>query len=146
MTVHLRQISTTFPEFNVKKCLTFLISGMYVYMCPQLCLILFDPMGCNLVGSFVHGIYPGKNTGEGCHFLLQEIILTQGSNLHLQILYHWATRASPPWSLEPSLYKEAALPVPECKPKREEINNPRVKWESKVSNLKKIIYTIWLQM
>ena len=35
---------------------------------------------------------PGKNTGVGCHFLLQRIFLTQGSNpdlLHCrQILYH----------------------------------------------------------
>ena len=29
---------------------------------------------------------PGKNTGVGCHFLLQEIFLTQGLNLHL---LHW---------------------------------------------------------
>ena len=27
--------------------------------------------------------FPGKNTGVGCHFLLQGIFLTQGSNLHL---------------------------------------------------------------
>ena len=35
---------------------------------------------------------PGKNTGMGCHFLLQGIFLTQRSNAHLlhcrQILYH----------------------------------------------------------
>ena len=35
--------------------------------------------------------FPGKNTGVGCHFLLQGIFLTQGSNLGLphcrQILY-----------------------------------------------------------
>ena len=30
--------------------------------------------------------FPGKNTGVGCHFLLQGIFLTQGSNLHL---WHW---------------------------------------------------------
>ena len=38
---------------------------------------------------------PGKNTGVGCHFLLQGVFLTQGLNLcllHRQILYHWATR------------------------------------------------------
>ena len=29
---------------------------------------------------------PGKNTGVGCHFLLQGIFLTQGSNQHL---LHW---------------------------------------------------------
>ena len=37
---------------------------------------------------------PGKNTGAGCHFLLQGIFLTQGSNprlLHWQILYHCTT-------------------------------------------------------
>ena len=36
--------------------------------------------------------FPGKNTGEGCHSLLQGIFLTQGSKLGLlncrQILYH----------------------------------------------------------
>ena len=42
--------------------------------------------------------FPGKNTGGGCHFLLQGIFLTQGSNPHLlhlllwqELLYHWAT-------------------------------------------------------
>ena len=38
--------------------------------------------------------FPSKNTGVGCHFLLQGIIPTQGLNpclLHCrQILYHWA--------------------------------------------------------
>ena len=37
--------------------------------------------------------FPGKNTGVGCHFLLQGSFLTQGSNLCLLhckwILYHW---------------------------------------------------------
>ena len=42
---------------------------------------------------------PGKNTGVGCHVLLQGVFPTQGWKLHLlllkhrrQILYHWATR------------------------------------------------------
>ena len=48
-------------------------------------------------GSSVHGIFhpwdsPGKNTRVGCHFLLQGIFLTQGSNPGLphrrQMLYH----------------------------------------------------------
>ena len=37
------------------------------------------PMDCSLPGSSVHGIFPGKSTGVGCHFLLQRIP-TQGSN------------------------------------------------------------------
>ena len=40
--------------------------------------------------------FPGTNTGVGCHFLLQGILPTQGSNLGLlhygQILYLWATK------------------------------------------------------
>ena len=40
--------------------------------------------------------FPGKNTGVGCHFLLQGIFLTQGWDPHLLqcrwILYCWATR------------------------------------------------------
>ena len=33
--------------------------------------------------------FPGKNTGMGCHFLLQGIFLTQGSNSCLLCLLHW---------------------------------------------------------
>ena len=33
--------------------------------------------------------FPGKNTGVGCHFLLQGIFPTQGSNPHLFHLQHW---------------------------------------------------------
>ena len=32
--------------------------------------------------------FPGKNTGVGCHFLLQGIFLTHGSNLLLMCLLH----------------------------------------------------------
>ena len=32
---------------------------------------------------------PGKNTGVGCHALLQGIFPTQGLNLHLLCLLHW---------------------------------------------------------
>ena len=53
------------------------------------------PHGLSLPGSPVHGIFPGKNTGMGYHFLLQGISPTQGLNLHLLhckwILYRWAT-------------------------------------------------------
>ena len=55
--------------------------------CPTLC----TPMICSLPGSSVHGDSPGKNTGVGCHFLLQGIFPTQGSSLGLphcrRILY-----------------------------------------------------------
>ena len=55
--------------------------------CPTLC----DPMDCSPPDSSVHGDSPDKNTGVGCHVLL-EIFPTQGSNPGLthcrQILYH----------------------------------------------------------
>ena len=46
----------------------------------QSCLTRCDSMDCSLPGSSVHGDSPGKNTGVGCHALLQGIFLTQGSN------------------------------------------------------------------
>ena len=43
--------------------------------------------------------FPGKNTGVGCHFLLQEIFPTQGLNLGLlhcrQTFYHLSHQGSP---------------------------------------------------
>ena len=33
--------------------------------------------------------FPGKNTGVGCHVLLQGIFPTQGSNLQFLCLQHW---------------------------------------------------------
>ena len=63
--------------------------------CPTLC----DPMGCSLLGSCVHGDTPGKNTGVGCHSLLQRLFPTQESNqgiLHSnQILYHLSYQGRP---------------------------------------------------
>ena len=48
-------------------------------------------MDCSQPGSSVHEDSSGKNTGVGCHSLLQGIFLTQGLNLGLlhckQILY-----------------------------------------------------------
>ena len=45
---------------------------------PQLCPTLCNPMDCSPPGSSVHGDSPGKNTGVGCHALLQGIFPTQG--------------------------------------------------------------------
>ena len=45
-------------------------------LCPTLC----NPMDSSPPGSSVHGIFPGKSTGVGCHFLLQGIFPAQGSN------------------------------------------------------------------
>ena len=64
----------------------------------QSCLTLCNPMDCNPPGSSVHGDSLGKNTGVGCHALLQGNFLTQGPNpglLHCrQIIYYLSYQGS----------------------------------------------------
>ena len=57
---------------------------------------------------------PGKNTGAGCHFLLQRIFPTQGSNLGLlhcrQILYHLSHQGSPEgWGKKMKLKRQVGM-------------------------------------
>ena len=49
----------------------------------QWCLIvsLCNPLDCSPPCSSVHGDYPGKNTGMGCHFLLKGIFPNPGIEL-----------------------------------------------------------------
>ena len=56
----------------------------HVCLVTEPCLTFCDLMDCSLPGSSVHGDSPGKNTGLGCHVLLQGIFPTQGSNPGLQ--------------------------------------------------------------
>ena len=73
----------------------------YAVLClvTQLCPTVCDPMDCSLPGSSVHGDSPGKNTGVGCHALLQGIFPIQRSNPGLphcrQILYCLSHQGSP---------------------------------------------------
>ena len=69
--------------------------GGCVRSVAQSCSPLCDPMDCSLPGSSVHEYSPGKNTGVGCHFLLQGIFLTQGSNSYLRWLLHWQVDSLP---------------------------------------------------
>ena len=50
---------------------------------------LCNPTDCSLSSSSVHGIFPGKNTGLGCHFFLQGIFPTQRLNPDLLCFLHW---------------------------------------------------------
>ena len=52
--------------------------------CPTL-----QPYGLQSARLLCPWNVPGKNTGMGCHFLLQGIFGTQRSNLHLLCLLHW---------------------------------------------------------
>ena len=97
-----------FPGVNLHKKYTLRDACVCVRVCvcvcvcvclvTQSCPISCDPMDCSPPVSSVHGILC-KNTGVGCHFLLQMIFLTQGSNPGLllcrQILYHLNLQRSP---------------------------------------------------
>ena len=58
------------------------------------------PQGLQPTRLLCLGDSPGKNTGAGCHFLLQGIFPTQGSNLCLLCLLHWPAVSSPLAQLE----------------------------------------------
>ena len=57
-------------------------------MCVCVLSCVCDHMDCSLPGSSVHGI--SQQEHWSVHFLLQENLLTQGSNLHL--LVSWTGR------------------------------------------------------
>ena len=88
--------------------------GSRAFLVTQSCLTLCNPMDCSLPGSSVHRDSPDKNTGVGCHALLQGIFPTQGSNLGLphcrQILYcpsHWGSPVSE--QIKSSCFKQPGL-------------------------------------
>ena len=71
-------------SYFFKNLQSILFSYKAIQMClvTQSCFAVCDPMGCSLPFSFVHAASPGKTTGVGCHFLLQDISpTTHGSNL-----------------------------------------------------------------
>ena len=75
-----------------------------ISVCPTLC----DPYGLWPTRLLCPWDSPGKNTGVGCHALLQGIFLTQGSNPCFFCLLHWQAGALPlglpgkPYSSTPS--------------------------------------------
>ena len=80
----------------------YLIPRSLFVVVAKLCPTLLRPHGLWPVRLFCPWDFLGKNTGVSCHFLLQGIFPTQGSNLNLlcllhcrQILYHRATREAP---------------------------------------------------
>ena len=78
---------------------------------PTLC----DPMNCSSPGSSVHGDSPGKNTGMGCHDLLQGISPTQGSNpglLHCRQTVYFLSHQRNPRILEWLAYRFSRGPFP----------------------------------
>ena len=74
-----------------------------LFLVAQLCATLCDPMECSRSGSSVHGDSLGKNTGVGCHALLQGIFPTQGlspSLPHCRQILCWLSHQGSPRILE----------------------------------------------
>ena len=99
----------------------------------QSCLTLYDPMDCSPPGSSIHRIFQARLWSGvlECHFLLQGIFLTQGSNSHLLCLLHrrWFfircaikecvhTRISA-WQLSQSVLSSNSLPYPLLVPRKQ---------------------------
>ena len=87
-------------EFVLLVCITFLLTDLYILrLVDQSCQALCNPVDCSPPGSSVHGDSLGKNTGVGCHALLQGSFPTQRWNPGLpycrQILYHLSHQKSP---------------------------------------------------
>ena len=71
-------------------CLNFskVLSHKSAQSCPTLC----DSKDCSPPGSSGPWDFPGKTIGVGCHFILQGIFPTQGSNSHF---LHWQADSLP---------------------------------------------------
>ena len=84
-------VNNLFSQNSVKG-----LSKHWIMMCcaklPQSCTTLWNPMDCSPPDSSVHEDSPSKNTGVGCHFVLQGIFPTQGLN---QGLLHWQAGSLP---------------------------------------------------
>ena len=68
------------------------LSLSYICLIAKLCPTLLQPHGLYPARLLCPWDFPGKNTGEGCHFLHQGIFLTQGWN---PCLPHWQAYGLP---------------------------------------------------
>ena len=81
-------IQNGYWEIMTSKKLTCDNAYNVAHMCSVMCDSLL-PRDYSPSGSSIHGIFQGKNTGVGCHSLLQGIFPTQRLNLGLLCFLHW---------------------------------------------------------
>ena len=75
-----RSCDTLVNGIRVEDCLMQILTHNAMCLIAQASPTLCDPMDCSPPGLSVHGDSPDKNTGKGCHALLQGIFPTQGWN------------------------------------------------------------------
>ena len=81
---------TTFCQFQ--------LYSKWIQLHVSACSAMFNSLqlnGLQPVGLLCPWDSPGKNMAVGCHFLLQGIFPTQGSNPHLLCLLHWQAGSLP---------------------------------------------------
>ena len=110
----------------------------------QSCLTLSDPMDYSLPGSSIHGIFPGKSTGVGCHCLLRYSAYKldkQGDNIQ-------------PWHTPFPIWNQSVVPCPVLTvaswPAYRFLKK-QVRWSESMLNMVKwwwepLIYGIWRQL
>ena len=70
---------SSWPACRTQKAAYWSVLCLVIQSCPT----LYNPMDCSLPGSSVHRDSSGKNTGVGCHALLQGNFPTLGLNTGL---------------------------------------------------------------
>ena len=85
-------------------CLSTMLFSVVCAVCSvsQLCPTLCNPLDCRMPDSSVHGTFPARIL-RGCHFLLQEIFWTLGSNPFLCLL-HFSRFLTTETSWKPQLF------------------------------------------
>ena len=68
---------------------SFLSKDVNYSTCVCVCVCVCVLSHVQLFAHFCPWNFPGKNTGVGCHFILQGIFLIQGSNPRLLCLLPW---------------------------------------------------------
>ena len=87
-----QKIKDRITIFQVCICVSACVCSTHSESCPTLC----DPESSSPPGSFVHRLFQEKNTEVGCHFLLQRIFLTQGTDMLYPLsLLHWQMDSFP---------------------------------------------------
>ena len=106
-TFHLKLLKIYFPKLFDVICHFFLSVNIFVQIFLHLwrglslplvaksCATLLRSCGLEPARILCPWDFPGKDSGVGCHFLLQGIFLTQQSNPRLLRLLHWQADSLP---------------------------------------------------
>ena len=147
------------PSFLPHKCTFILLIPVFVYVAVSSthigshCCSVFLPKRVLFVVAVVQSLghvqparllcpwgFPGKNTGVGCHFLLQVIFPTQGSNPHL---LHWQVNSLP---LSHLGNPQSSVSPPKWAPCPQADLIPAVIWSTATMDIPALLPICWLRI